>query len=103
MRVFRKRGVGSHTSAGASAWLAGFGDDLERLPLTEGTLPGVMAGVEARYYREAAQRAALARKPKQARIQDVARILGVPRQTVARKWQQYNLPNSLLNSDPVDA
>lgn len=100
---FRKRGVGVHATAGGSAWVASFSDDLERLPLTEGSLPGVMAGVEARYYREAAQRAALARKPKQARIQDVARILGVPRQTVARKWQQYNLPNSLLNSESIES
>jgi hypothetical protein len=94
---FRKRGSRGELANDGSGWLARFSDDLEAIPLTENALPNVIAAVEARYYREAAKRAALARRPKPARIQDVARILGVPRQTVARKWQQYNLPASLLS------
>ncbi len=96
---FRKRGSRGHLTEESSGWLGRFSDELERLPLSEIALPSVMAKIEARYYREAAQRAALARRPKPARMQDVARLLGVPRQTVARKWQQYSLPASLLSSE----
>ena len=82
-----------------ASWLDTFSDDLELLPLSDGSLPEVLAAVEVRYYKAAAKKAALARHPKPARIQDVSRLLGVPRQTVARKWQQHELPAALLSHD----
>ena len=97
---FRRRGTGiSGAHDLASAWLTRFEHDLESLPLTDNALPQVISSIETRYFREAAERAAMARKPRMARIQDVARILGIPRQTAARKWQQYGLSSSLLTKE----
>jgi len=97
---FRHRRTGPIEGQGSTSnWLLRFERELDALPLTHAALPQVMGQLEARYYREAAERAAVARHPKNARIQDVARMLGIPRQTAARKWQHYNLPSSLLTKD----
>ena len=82
-----------------SSWLLNFDSDLHTLPLSDETLPIVISQVEATYFRLAAERAAKARHPGHARLQDVARLLGIPRQTAARKWKQYGLPPSLLSTD----
>ena len=95
---------GRHDSANhqvPNTWLNQFSSDLPSLPLTDGSLPNVIHSVEATYLKEAAKQAARMRKPNPARIQDVARILGIPRQTAARKWQYYQLSASLL-ATPMD-
>ncbi len=80
----------------APAWRAGLSTPLKPLPLTAEKLPEVMAAVECQYFREAAREAATACAPKAAKMQDIARILGIPRQTAARKWQMHGLPSALL-------
>ncbi|MBV69706.1 MAG: hypothetical protein CMH52_00020 [Myxococcales bacterium] len=82
-----------------SSWLLNFDSALHTLPLSDETLPTVISQVEATYFRLAAERAAKVRHPGHARLQDVARLLGIPRQTAARKWKQYGLPPSLLSTD----
>ena len=72
------------------------GMSLEPLPFTEQKLPDVITAVERAYFREAARQASNACAPKVAKMQDVARILGIPRQTAARKWQMHGLPSALL-------
>ncbi|MEE2755638.1 MAG: hypothetical protein VYA30_03210 [Myxococcota bacterium] len=97
---FLRRGQRLHEpSSRESSWLLNFDSALDSLPLTDDALPRVMSQVEATYFRLAAERAAKARHPGHARLQDVARLLGIPRQTAARKWKQYGLPPSLLSTD----
>jgi len=96
---FRMRAPASVDEPRPSSWLTQFHSDLSPLPLNQSTLPEVINRVEARYLEAAARKAARMRYPKNARLQDVARLLGIPRQTATRKWQQHDLPHSLLTTD----
>ena len=100
-RFVRRGRHGSENNPVPNTWLNQFSSDLPSLPLTDGSLPNVIHSVESTYLKEAAKQAARMRKPNPARIQDVARILGIPRQTAARKWQHYQLSASLL-ATPMD-
>ena len=58
---------------------------------TEQSLPALMNEVEQDAYLHAAK-VAKSRRPHQAlRMQDIADVLGVPRQTASRKWHSFNL------------
>ena len=95
----RRQPVIDPDTARQTEWLGRFEEQLEQLPLAEATLPQVLSKIESKYLSEAAKSAAASRAPKAARIQDVARMLGIPRQTASRKWQSYNLPAKLLTED----
>ena len=84
-------------------WLSGLTSPLKPLPLATEKLPDVIAAVERQYFREAARQAARACAPKPAKMQDIARILGIPRQTAARKWQMHGLSSALLAGASEDA
>ena len=83
----------------ANPWLQSFESVLVPLPLLNEGLPEVIGQIEAVYFTEAARRAALASQPRPAKMQDVARMLGLPRQTASRKWQSHGLSSALLSKD----
>jgi DNA-binding NtrC family response regulator len=85
--------------APTSPWLGRFEDVLKALPLSDVALPQVITDVEAAYFKEAARRAGLACHPRPAKIQDVARLLGIPRQTASRKWQSHGFSSAMLTKD----